>query len=327
MSRAAGTPASAITFGVLLPIGRRRELSAGSSEERWARLVAFARSAEQLGYDSLWVYDHLQNVPEPATSDVFESWTVLTALSQHTTRIRLGHLVGNNLLRAPSLVAKMAATLDVVSSGRLEFGLGAGWERRELEAYGYSLPAPGERIGRLEEALEIVRSLWTQPESMFAGSWYRLDRAQCDPKPLQRPHPPIWIGGSGERRTLRVVARYADVSNFGGTVDEWARKCDVLKGHCADIGRDYESITKTWSHDVFVRERAAEVTEAGSLDLWGKTEDRWRDENLVGTPEHVAEKVARFVDHGCRGFVVWCADAPSHRTLELFAERVIPDFR
>jgi alkanesulfonate monooxygenase SsuD/methylene tetrahydromethanopterin reductase-like flavin-dependent oxidoreductase (luciferase family) len=258
---------------------------------------------------------------------VFESWTTLTALSQIVPRIRLGHLVANNLLRTPSLVAKAAATFDVVSGGRLEFGIGAGWERDELEAYGYTLPPPAERVQRLEEAVEIVTALWTKPEATLRGRWYQVERAECDPKPLQQPHPPIWIGGAGERRTLRVVARHADVSNFGGSVDEWAHKCDVLRRHCADVGRDYESITRTWSHDVFVREQATEIDDAGSLGLWGEPVARWHDENLVGTPAHVTEKVARFVDHGCGGFVVWCSDAPSHRTLELFAQHVMPRFR
>ncbi|HEY7045217.1 MAG TPA: LLM class flavin-dependent oxidoreductase, partial [Nocardioidaceae bacterium] len=157
-------------------------------------------------------------------------------------------------------------------------------------------------------------------------SYYTLRRANCDPKPLQDPHPPIWIGGGGEQLTLRVVARYADCSNFGGRPDEWAHKCEVLKGHCAAVGRDYDEIRKTWSPELLLRETEAEVVEAGSRSIWGEAFDRWRESNLVGTPEQVAEKIKTYVDLGCRGVVPWCADYPDTQSLELFASKVMPAF-
>ena len=296
-------------------------------ETKWLATMAAAQRAEELGYDSVWVYDHLHNVPEPAHETVFEAWTVLSAVSQITTRVRLGHMVACNLFRSPALVAKVAATLDVISGGRLEFGLGAGWDEGELRAYGYDFPGPRERIDRLGEAVDVVRAMWTQPDATVEGHYYAVRGAQCDPKPLQQPHPPIWIGGGGEKRTLRVVAERADVSNFGGTPEEFAHKCEVLAGHCRDVGRDPESIVNSWQHDALLRESAAEIDEFGSLDIWGSSPEAWRDANLVGTPEQVCERIQRYIDAGCGAFTIWPSDYPSHETLTLFAQQVIPHFR
>lgn len=316
-----------IVFGVILPIGRRLELlGIDAATAKWETTVATAVRAEALGYDSVWVYDHLHNVPVPSHETVFECWTTLAAVSQRTERVRLGQLVGNNLFRPPTLVAKMAATVDVMSGGRLEWGIGTGWDGGELEAYGYELPPPAERIDMLAEAVQLVRALWTQPDVDHDGRFYRARGAQCDPKPVQQPHPPIWIGGAGERRMLRVVAQLADRSNFGGSPSEWRHKSDVLTRHCEAVGRDPASIVRTWSHDAYLVEDEAEL-DAAPAALWGESPAAWREANLVGTPKRVAERIHEYVEHGCRGFVIWCADAPGHRTLELFAEHVIPEFR
>lgn len=317
-----------MTFGVILPIGRRLELrDIPLPHTKWLATAAAAQRAEALGYDSVWVYDHLHNVPQPAHETVFESWSVLAAISQHTQRVRLGHMVACNLFRPPALVAKMAATLDVISGGRLEFGLGAGWDEGELRAFGYDFPSPRERLDRLTEAIQVIRTMWTDAEATYDGVHYRLAGAQCDPKPVQQPHPPIWIGGAGEKRTLRIVAEHADCSNFSGTPDEWAHKCEVLAAHCRDVGRDFETILTSWEHDCFIRESPAEIDEVGSLDIWGADPAAWREANLVGTPEQVCERIQRYVDAGCGAFVIWPSDYPSHETLTLFAQRVIPQFR
>ena len=244
-----------------------------------------------------------------------------------TSRIRLGQMVGCNSYRQPSVLAKMTSTVDVISGGRLDWGIGAGWYENEYRGYGFDFPAAKDRIGMLREAVEIVKSMWTQPETTYDGRYYTLDRAHCDPKPLQQPHPPIWIGGGGEQLTLRVVARHADVSNFGGKPHEWAHKAEVLKGHCKDVGRDYDEIRKTISGEVFVRETEAEIEAAGTKSMWGEPAESWRAGNLVGTPEQVAEKIQAYVDLGCTGFVPWCSDYPDTQTLQLFAEKVMPEFR
>ena len=316
------------TFGVFIPQGWKMELSTiPDPEGKWAKAVEMATLAEELGYDSLWVYDHFHNVPRPAHEAVFECWTTLAAISQRTSRIRLGQMVGCNSYRQPSLLAKITSTLDVISGGRLDWGIGAGWYENEYQGYGYEFAPPRVRIGMLREAVEIVRSMWTEPETTYDGRYYQLRRANCDPKPLQRPHPPVLIGGGGEQLTLRVVARLADRSNFGGKPHEFAHKCEVLKQHCKEVGRDYDEIEKTMSGEVFVRQTEAELVAAGSKSLWGEPLETWREGNLVGTPDQVAEKIQRYVELGCTSFMPWCSDYPSDETVRLLAAKVIPQFR
>jgi F420-dependent oxidoreductase-like protein len=315
-------------FGAFFPQGWKMELaSVQGAESKWQTALEIAELIEELGYDSIWVYDHFHNVPRPAHEAVFECWTTIAALSQATSRVRLGQMVGCNSYRQPSVLAKMTSTVDVISGGRLDWGIGAGWYENEYKGYGFDFPAPKDRIGMLREAVEIVKSMWTEPETTYSGRYYELARAHCDPKPLQQPHPPIWIGGGGEQLTLRVVARHADVANFGGKPHEWKHKAEVLKGHCKDVGRDYDEIRKTISGEVMVRETEAEIDAIGSRSLWGEPLESWKAGNLVGTPEQVAEKVQAYVDLGCTGFIPWCSDYPDTTTLQLFAEKVIPEFR
>ena len=237
-----------IVFGAFMPQGWKMELVAiDGAAAKWAKAVETAQLAEELGYDSIWVYDHFHNVPRPAHEAVFECWTTMAAVSQRTSRIRLGQMVGCNSYRNPGLLAKITSTVDVVSGGRLDWGIGAGWYENEYRGYGIPFPKPKDRIGMLRETVEIVKDLWTEPETTYRGEYYALSRANCDPKPLQDPHPPIWIGGGGEQLTLRVVARHADCSNFGGSPEQWAHKRAVLHGHCADVGRDPAAIRMTWS--------------------------------------------------------------------------------
>mgnify|MGYP003704595469 FL=1 len=265
--------------------------------------------------------------PTPAHEAVFECWTTLAAISQVTSRVRLGQMVGCNSYRSPSVLAKITSTIDVISGGRLDWGIGAGWYENEYKGYGFEFPRPKERIGMLREAVQIVRSMWTEEETTFDGSYYNLHRAHCDPKPLQSPYPPIWVGGGGEQLTLRIVARWADCSNFGGDPDAWRHKREVLKGHCAAVGRDESTIRKTWSPELFIRSTEAEIEAAGSRSKWGVDAATWRANNLVGTPEQVCEKIRTYIDLGCTGFIPWCSDYPSTETLELFATEVVPNFR
>ncbi len=324
MSNSNHTP----VFGAFIPQGWKMELaSITDPQDKWQKAVDIAVLAEELGYDSIWVYDHFHNVPRPAHEAVFECWTTMAAISQRTSRIRLGQMVGCNSYRNPGLLAKITSTLDVISGGRLDWGIGAGWYENEYKGYGYEFPAPKVRIGMLAETVEIVRSMWTQQETTYEGKYYRLSRAHCDPKPLQKPTPPVWIGGGGEQLTLRVVARLADVSNFGGSLEEFVAKREILKGHCAAVGRDEDEIRKTVSSEIFIRETEAEIVEAGSKSLWGDPPEVWRQKAFVGTPEQVSEKVAAYIAAGCTGFVPWCSDYPSTESLELFAKKVIPNFR
>jgi len=314
-------------FGVFMPQGWKMELvDVEGDAEKWNVAVDVALRAEQLGFHSIWVYDHFHNVPRPAHEAVFECWTTMAAISQRTSRIRLGQMVGCNSYRNPGLLAKITSTLDVISGGRLEWGIGAGWYENEYRGYGFEFPKPKDRIGMLRESVEIVKSMWTNTETTYDGKYYKTVRANCDPKPLQKPTPPVWIGGGGEQLTLRVVAELADCSNFGGKPDEWAHKREILKGHCAAVGRDEAEIRKTWSPEVFIRSTEKELAERTKGGLWGDSVENWRDNNLVGTPEQVAEKVATYVSLGCSGFIPWCADYPDTETMELLAAKVMPEF-
>jgi F420-dependent oxidoreductase-like protein len=192
-----------------------------------------------------WLFDHFYPIgPGDHHDACLEGWTTLTALAARTQRLRVGIMVTGNTYRHPAVLAKMGATVDAISGGRLDFGIGAGWNEEESSAYGIALPPPGERIRRLGEACEVVRRLWTERVANFEGKYYQLKDAYCEPKPIQQPHPPFVIGGSGEQKTLRVVAQYAQIWNFvGGGIDLLEHKMTVLEEHCQAVGRDFNEIT------------------------------------------------------------------------------------
>ncbi len=314
-------------FGTFVPQGWKMELvGVADPTYKWQVTLDVAKAADELGYDSIWVYDHFHNVPVPAHETVFECWTTLAALSQVTTNVRLGQMVGCASYRSPGLLAKITANIDVISGGRLDWGIGAGWYEHEYTAYGYDYPSNADRIRMLRETVEIVKLMRRESEAHYEGRHFTIAGAQCDPKPLQTPHPPIWIGGGGEQLTLRVVARHADRSNFGGKPEEWTHKRDVLHRHCAEVGRDPEEITMTWSPELFIRETEAEIgTESRSF--WGEPYESWRAGNLVGTPEQVTERLNEYQALGCGGVVVWPSDFPGTESIRLFAEQVMPEFR
>jgi len=193
-----------------------------------------------------WVFDHFTPLIGDITGPCLEGWTLISALAALTSRVRVGVMVTGNTYRHPAVLANMAATVDIISHGRLDFGIGAGWNEAEHTMYGIPLFAPAERIHRLDEACDIIRRLWTEPRVTFAGRYYQLENAVCEPKPVQQPHPPFVIGGGGEQLTLRVVARFADIWNFSGSdVDMFIHKSGVLKAHCETIGRDDSAIQRS----------------------------------------------------------------------------------
>jgi F420-dependent oxidoreductase-like protein len=206
----------------------------------WADVLAIWREADDIDvFESGWNFDHFYPINSDSSGPCLEGWMMLGALAQATKRLRLGTLVTGIHYRHPAILANMVSTLDIVSAGRLELGIGAGWNEEESGAYGLELGTPRERSDRFEEACEVLVSLLSQETTDFDGTYYRLTNARNEPKGPQQPHPPICIGGSGEKRTLRTVARFAQHWNsVGGSADEFARKRDVLHAHCADIGRD-----------------------------------------------------------------------------------------
>lgn len=210
----------------------------------WADMLAVWRAADDIEvFESGWTFDHFYPILSDPAGPCLEGWTTLTALAQATSRLRLGTLVTGIHYRHPAVLANMAAALDIISDGRLELGIGAGWNEEESGAYGIELGSLTERFDRLEEACQVLIGLLSQDVTDFDGKFYQLTAARNEPKGPQKPHPPICIGGNGEKRTLRITAKYADHWNFvGGTPAEFARKRNVLKAHCADVGRNPKDI-------------------------------------------------------------------------------------
>jgi len=210
----------------------------------WQDILEVWKAADRMDFwESAWLFDHFYPIFSDSTGPCLEGWTALAALAQATERMRVGVLVTGNVYRHPAVLANMVATVDIVSKGRLELGLGAGWNEEECAAYGIDLPPLKERFDRFDEALEVIIGLLSATTTDFAGQHYALKDARCEPKPVQRPHPPICIGGSGEKRTLRSAARWAQHWNHpGGRPEDIAHSIEVLHGHCADIGRDPSEI-------------------------------------------------------------------------------------
>ncbi len=198
------------------------------------------------GIEHAWAFDHFIPLGPDPTGPQLEGWTLLGALAARTERLRLGLMVTGNIYRHPAVLANMATTVDIISQGRLDFGIGAGWNELECSMYGIEIYTTGERIRRLGEACEVIKLLWTQTVANFDGKYYHLKDARCEPKPVQKPYPPFVIGGGGEQLTLRIVAQYASVWNFvGGDVETFRHKNEVLDGHCAAIGRDSRTIERS----------------------------------------------------------------------------------
>jgi F420-dependent oxidoreductase-like protein len=229
-----------------------------------AELRAIWQVADEGAFDHLWIYDHFAAIMADPVLDVLEGWTLLGAMAEATKRVRIGCMVTGNTYRHPAILAKMAVTVDHLSGGRLEFGIGAAWAEIEHEMLGIEFGSAGRRVEWLDEACQAIKLLFTAERTTFEGARYTLRDAIANPKPVQRPHPPFWIGGRGERKTLRVIAQHADVWNApGGEPDEVARLAAVLDAHCADVGRDPAEIRRSvqiryaGDHDALLRSAAA----------------------------------------------------------------------
>lgn len=211
----------------------------------WEEILAVWKEADEIpAFEHGWLFDHLNPIDnDEGLGRCFEGWTMLTALAANTKRLRLGLLTGCNTYRDPALHAQIAATADVISGGRIDFGDGAGWNEFEHRSRDIELPTPGKRLRMLEEAIEITKRLWTEETVDYDGKYYQLHGARMEPKPVQKPHPPILIGGSGEQLTLKIVAKHADIWNYsGGDIETFRHKVEVLKGHCETVGRDFNEI-------------------------------------------------------------------------------------
>jgi F420-dependent oxidoreductase-like protein len=236
----------------------------------WDAMLEVWRAADDIDvFESGWTFDHFYPIFSDSAGPCLEGWMTLAGLAQATRRLRLGTLVTGIHYRHPAVLANMAATLDIMSGGRLELGIGAGWNEEESGAYGIELGTPRERSDRFEEACAVLVGLLSQPTTTFHGSYYQLTDARCEPKPVQRPHPPICIGGSGEKRTLRTAARFAQHWNFvGGSPEQFTRAVEVLHQHCADIGRNPAEILLS-SHVPYTGDAAETAANAAALGELG----------------------------------------------------------
>jgi len=311
-------------FGVIVPQGWRMDLVGISDpSEAYETMTRVAQEADALGYHSIWLYDHFHTVPTPTQEITFECWTSTAALARDTTRVRLGQMVTCNSYRNPALLAKIASTVDALSHGRLDFGIGAGWYEEEYVAYGYPYPGTHERLERLHEAVEIMLSMWTQEEANFEGTYYQVRGAINQPKGVQKPRIPLLIGGGGEKVTLRLVAQYADACHVGGEIPTIKHKLDVLKQHCEQLGRDYERIKRTALIDFCV---IAE-TEAGVLAKLTPQErnnvEELRQTWLIGTPEQIRDRLAEYEEAGIQELIVRFVDAARLESVRLFAREFI----
>lgn len=285
-----------------------------------------ALEAESAGFDAAFLYDHFHTVPDPVPESVFECWTSMAALARDTRRIRLGQMVTCNGYRPPSLLAKMASCVDVISNGRLILGIGAGWYEHEYEAYGYDYPDTPERLRMLREALQVIKAMWTEDAARFDGRYYRLRGAINEPKPVQKPHPPIWIGGGGERVTLKLVAQHGDACNLRADLDTVRRKLDVLRGHCEAVGRDYDSVLKTVEfYAILGDRREVDRVIAGTARRIGRDLEFVRSWNeFVGDADAIAETILRYADAGIEYFIVNLPNAAEGGVIARFAEQVFP---
>lgn len=318
-----------IRYGAFVPQGWKLEYTGIDPRQAWETSVGWAQYAEGLGYDHLWVYDHVETVPRRERTHCFEAFTMLAALSQVTETAELGQLVTCVGYRNVGLLAKEAACVDVMSNGRLILGIGAGWFDREYQAYGYEYPSNRDRLALLNEALEVIPKLWSEETVSYAGHYLQLDGAYCEPAPLRSPRPPILVGGGGEKVTLRIAARHADMTNWQVGLDSYIHKSSLLDGYCEDIGRDPESIIRTHGPDCLIVNSQAELdqwleTKDGG-HLWGATDhEEYLRDNFVGTVEQVAEKAQAFLDAGCSEFILWFRDAPSYDSLTAWLQEVVP---
>jgi F420-dependent oxidoreductase-like protein len=323
-------------FGLFLPQGWRLDLVGVQPADQWTAILDVARLAEAGPWESVWVYDHFHTVPVPTSEATHEAWTLMAALAATTSRVRLGQMCTCMGYRNPMYLAKVAATIDAISGGRVEMGIGAGWYEHEWTAYGYGFPGAGDRLAMLEEGVEIMHQAWQQGVAHFAGEHYQVDGALCHPKPLQDGGIPFWIAGGGEKKTLRIAAKRAAYTNFDGTPETFARKSEILAEHCQDLGRDFGQIVRSANYNVVIGRDQGEIDERLhrieeqyrpylAPDGLAKAVNDFRTGLLVGTPEQIVEKLRGMQDLGMTYAITYFAEAATDDSgVRLFAEEVVP---
>jgi F420-dependent oxidoreductase-like protein len=323
-------------FGFFIPQGWRLDLVGVDVSDHWPTMLRVAQLAEAGPWESVWVYDHFHTTPVPTSEATHEAWTLMSALAASTSRIRLGQMCTCMGYRNPMYLAKVAATVDVISAGRLEMGIGAGWYEHEWNAYGYGFPGAGDRLGMLADGVEIMRQAWENGVATFSGEHYQVDGALCYPTPVQEGGIPIWVAGGGEKKTLKIAAKYASYTNFSGDPETFKHKSEVLAGHCRDLGRDFGEITRSSEYHIVLGRDEAEVT-----DRLARLEDRYkpfmapekaarmtadlRESGLAGTPEQIVEKLRTVNGLGMEYAILYFPEvATDFSGVELFQKEVLP---
>ncbi len=325
-------------FGLFIPQGWRLDLTGIPPADQWSVMSGLAGRADTGAWDSIWVYDHFHTVPLPTDEATHEAWTLVSAFAATTSRVDIGQMCTAMSYRNPMYLAKVAATADLISGGRVQMGIGGGWYEHEWRAYGYGFPSAGERLARLDEGVQILKQAWELGRATLDGRHYQVDDAICAPQP-EAGRLPLWIAGGGERKTLRIAAKYADYTNFDGTPDGFAHKSSVLQQHCADLGRDYDSIVRSANYNVIIAESDAEVAQrldalqarlAGFVpaDVANATMSAFRGMPAVGTPEQVIENLSGLSEAGMSYGIFYFPDiAHDTSSLELFEHQVMPALR
>lgn len=323
-------------FGLFVPQGWRLDLTGIDPADHWNTMLGVARLAEEGPFESIWVYDHFHTVPVATDEATHEAWALMAALAASTSRVRLGQMCTCMSYRNPAYLAKFAATTDVVSGGRVEMGIGAGWYEHEWRAYGYGFPSAGERLGRLDEGVRIMRQLWTEGKASLDGRYYQVDGAISRPLPLQDGGIPLWIAGGGEKKTLRIAAQYANYTNFAGDADGFAHKSEVLAAHCKDVGTEFDAIVRTANYNVVVgetdkdvRDRLAWIRSHYEQHMPGalleQTYQNLAGGTLAGTPEQLAERLTELRGLGMTYAITYFPEAAYDRSgIDLFVRDVVP---
>lgn len=306
-----------VRFGIQTP---PQNVTWGEMRDAWSLI-------ESLGYDTAWVFDHFFPILTDPSGPCFEGWVSLTALAARTERIEAGVLVTGNTYRHPAVLAKMAATLDHTTGGRLILGIGAAWFELEHAAYGIPFYTTAERIRRLDEAVEIIKRLWSERQVTFEGRYYQLKDAYCEPKPVRRP--PIMIGGSGEKLMLRVIAKHADQWNTFGPPELFRHKINVLGEHCNEVGRNLDDIEVSWAGMGLVTDskELKEQMVSGMAEAFGRPVEEVEPGLLVGEAELVRDRIRKLIDVGVRHFILIANSPYNHDSIRRFAEEVMPEFR
>jgi F420-dependent oxidoreductase-like protein len=326
-------------FGLFVPQGWALDLVGIAPADQWETMKGLALHADAGPWESIWVYDHFHTVPKPTKEATHEAWTLMSAIGAVTSRVRLGQMCTCMGYRNPVYLAKVAATCDVISGGRIEMGIGAGWYENEWRAYGYGFPPPRERLRMLEEGVQIFRQAWTDGIVSFEGKHYQAERAIVAPTPLQEGGIPLWIAGGGEKVTLRIAARYARYTNFDGTLEGFTRKSAQLAEHCRDVGTDFDAIVRSANYNVAIGETEADVEQrlealmARLEPIVGATRAERQLRSIrglpaCGTPEQIVANLRALQERGMTYGIFYFPEAAYDRSgIELFEREVIRALR